>query len=499
MIIKQRKKQLSSFLKVLIFLSVFIWPSVILHAQFPGATADTSSIQGYIVNFYEFGLAIAGILAVGMIVAGAIFYSLSGASPDKQSEAKDMITSAIWGVVLLFGSYLILKTINPSLVVLGPPGGNILNCTKENMPPAAHPCGVNENPLDSNGNCQCYPINTIKCKDVVTNPPLNPCLPGQSELDESGKCQCVAPVPKDLACPASIAPLEPNLSNPIPIYSWLDDVSISNPSINPLPVINWSSSRCPRKAIIKTNQKFYTLDCGDWLTSASCADSWSRDNDGHTISTSTSQTTGWLWPYYPKNDSPANSRCVLYAWYDSEKEEIKKADLAGLKPCTTFSASTTLNVADPKKIQDCQSCVDFPFYIVTDILIPSKPIGVVCNPDLATSTKTCGVNSNIKTKLLALWDLTKHWNESGRQREKDAWKDLAWQVTEVWPPKGEHQDPCHYNGTCVDVALTENINCDNINAFIFFARNAGFTVGNEYPFCGGTITQNWSGGHFHLK
>ncbi len=30
-----------------------------------------------------------------------------------------------------------------------------------------------------------------------------------------------------------------------------------------------------------------------------------------------------------------------------------------------------------------------------------------------------------------------------------------WWVTEGWPPTVNHQSPCHYNGTCVDVNLTD--------------------------------------------
>lgn len=81
----------------------------------------TKSIAAYIKRLYQFGVGIAGILAMGMIVGGAIFYSLSAGSPDRQREGKDMISSAIWGIVLLFGSFLILKTVNPRIVALQDP------------------------------------------------------------------------------------------------------------------------------------------------------------------------------------------------------------------------------------------------------------------------------------------------------------------------------------------------------------------------------------------
>ena len=87
----------------------------------PSVTNDNVAIQGYLVRLYSFGLGISGILAVGMIIVGAIYRSISGGSPDKISEGNDMIKSAIWGLLLLFGSYLILQTINPVLVDLRTP------------------------------------------------------------------------------------------------------------------------------------------------------------------------------------------------------------------------------------------------------------------------------------------------------------------------------------------------------------------------------------------
>jgi len=82
----------------------------------------TESIPNYIRRLYQFAIGISGILAVGMMVAGGILYTVSGGSPDKQREGMDMIFSALWGLGLLFGAYIILNTINPQLVLLKEPG-----------------------------------------------------------------------------------------------------------------------------------------------------------------------------------------------------------------------------------------------------------------------------------------------------------------------------------------------------------------------------------------
>ncbi len=123
----------------LVVLSVFFVSALFVHAQepspnkivninFPCSPNDSScsdisnetSIITYIMRFYNFGIAIVGIVAVGMIVAGGVYISTSGAV-DKRSEGKDMITSAILGIVLLFGSYVLLRTVNPDLVLLKDP------------------------------------------------------------------------------------------------------------------------------------------------------------------------------------------------------------------------------------------------------------------------------------------------------------------------------------------------------------------------------------------
>ena len=76
----------------------------------------------FVNNFYLYVLGIAGTLAVIMIVYGAIKYIITGGNTASQKDARDIIVSSVWGIVLLAGAYLILSTINPSLVELKNPG-----------------------------------------------------------------------------------------------------------------------------------------------------------------------------------------------------------------------------------------------------------------------------------------------------------------------------------------------------------------------------------------
>ncbi len=129
--------------------------------------STTSSVPGFIKGFYDFSILIAGILAVGAIIVGGIMYSVSGAV-DKKGEGKGIIMGAIWGLVLLLGAYVILKTVNPRLVELENPGGvlevaGFERCTEKiiKIPGVGEKelpkCNLEEWPVDFNtGYCKCY-------------------------------------------------------------------------------------------------------------------------------------------------------------------------------------------------------------------------------------------------------------------------------------------------------------------------------------------------------
>lgn len=90
--------------------------------QFPSTNLGTpTNLPDYIRTFYEFALGIAGFLAFIMILVGGA-HILFSAGADKVKEGKEYITSALYGVALLFGSYLILNTVNPNLINVSEPG-----------------------------------------------------------------------------------------------------------------------------------------------------------------------------------------------------------------------------------------------------------------------------------------------------------------------------------------------------------------------------------------
>lgn len=71
-----------------------------------------------IARAYQFALSFGAVLAFGAIVYGALKYAIARGNPAGQSDAKDRITQALLGLLLLLGAYLILRTVNPELVAL---------------------------------------------------------------------------------------------------------------------------------------------------------------------------------------------------------------------------------------------------------------------------------------------------------------------------------------------------------------------------------------------
>ena len=92
----------------------------------PTEAEVAQSPAAYIARLYQFALMLSGMLAFGMIIFGAIQYIVSAGNTTQQSDARDRITQALWGVALLLGAYLILYTIDPKLVSLTDPNIDII-------------------------------------------------------------------------------------------------------------------------------------------------------------------------------------------------------------------------------------------------------------------------------------------------------------------------------------------------------------------------------------
>lgn len=72
----------------------------------------------YIYYFYKYFASVVGILAAVMIIYGGFRYLTSFGNPTRIAAAKEQITSAVIGLFLTLGTYIILFTINPSIVTM---------------------------------------------------------------------------------------------------------------------------------------------------------------------------------------------------------------------------------------------------------------------------------------------------------------------------------------------------------------------------------------------
>ena len=113
----------------LLFLFLFSGAGSALAVDFTNVVPDIASPQGtggagfvgWIQSFYQFSLIAGVFLAVGVIAWAGLRYSLAAGNPSGQSDAIDQILQALLGLILLFGAYLILYTINPNLINLSLP------------------------------------------------------------------------------------------------------------------------------------------------------------------------------------------------------------------------------------------------------------------------------------------------------------------------------------------------------------------------------------------
>jgi len=109
---------------------IFMVLPLVSHAiklEYPfGGLNDSSTPCDYINALYIWGLGIAGATAVTGMAIGGIYYMVG-----QNSRGKDRITNSLIGLLVLFGVWLILYTINPDLATFKN------NCKLEAIPPPA--------------------------------------------------------------------------------------------------------------------------------------------------------------------------------------------------------------------------------------------------------------------------------------------------------------------------------------------------------------------------
>jgi len=163
----------------------------------PSGSAVQNPAQ-YIQYFFIFGLSLIGFLAVAALAVGGIMWMIGG-SITSTEKAKNIIVGAVSGVVLLLCSYLLLYTIDPSLVNLTP---HVLPLVKIQAPAAPATLPQCQTGFEYIWPGWCVPqaagIGTAECQ--VKTPPTcteTKCITGgcaaRSLIWEQSQCNCVQP------------------------------------------------------------------------------------------------------------------------------------------------------------------------------------------------------------------------------------------------------------------------------------------------------------------
>ena len=94
------------------------WDKYTPLAPLPGTTNEDgkTDLQTYIPGIFKLAIGIASVLAVLMIIIGGVEYITTDAIQGK-SDGKARIQNALWGLVLVLVSWILLYTINPKLTV----------------------------------------------------------------------------------------------------------------------------------------------------------------------------------------------------------------------------------------------------------------------------------------------------------------------------------------------------------------------------------------------
>jgi hypothetical protein len=114
-----------------------------------------SQFKSLVEGIYKFGIWTVGLAALLMIIIGGFMYLTSAGNTSKAGNAKEIITDAIYGLIVALFAFLLLFVINPDLTTIN------LSMTKVSM--------TNTNPSSGPGNTN--PLNPGGGATTPTNPP----------------------------------------------------------------------------------------------------------------------------------------------------------------------------------------------------------------------------------------------------------------------------------------------------------------------------------------
>lgn len=116
--------------KALLLLALLLLPLSVValnlqYPQFPGAPNINDPAQQNLTSIvawlYVLFVGISGLAAFVMIIWGGVKWMISQGNSSQITEARDIIKNALFGILLVLASFLILQIINPELTLLKNP------------------------------------------------------------------------------------------------------------------------------------------------------------------------------------------------------------------------------------------------------------------------------------------------------------------------------------------------------------------------------------------
>ena len=463
-------------------------PIVNVNFPCPNCAQNPSDITTYLNTFYQFSLWIGGALALGMIVAGGVMRIVSAGSPDKIHEANDMITSAIFGLLLLFGAVLVLNTINPQLTLLKLPTANeqFVSGPQTDVQSLADTNCVAQNVKDFgniavwNGAQQYSSLNCIYRRDVLNNSQYNgatfvadntyydedftmpngsvvwlyPYFTGTTPL-QTAKCLIYAYKEPGVSSTVQMTPLNPNLHLCSPQYQSMDGPVCSEWTYTG---VDGSGNQVTQKIAVSSS----TFNYSDPSSPPPLTTTSTIENVGDSM--------------YPVFQTITRYFCIG----SDGKSTNSICTQSGSTPfwqCSTITKPTPTDQPNNVLINTCAGpCVN-----IANVL-PEKSTGLTdCDKSVKDTNKNADGNCKLTSTLVEKLKVFK---------TKMATSNISWQVNEAWPPTVHHADYCHSIGTCADIAITSSPTCDNIQKTLDNLTASGIQIYNEYWNEHSTCTMN---------
>ncbi|MEI6287982.1 MAG: pilin [bacterium] len=204
----------NTYLKIFISIAIAVWfifpliasaTSTEFKLNVPlGSKTTVSSFDEYISLWYQFFAGVVGVLVTVMLMWGGMKWLTSRGNSGTINEAKDIIISAIAGLILFFLSYTVLSLVNPRLTIISMPelgpgvdsaaspgsGGsslnnNISNNSNKDTQPSTTGTGTGQ-PSPNN-----TPTNETANRSALNNAGVNITSSGNCQDCNNGSCTCV--------------------------------------------------------------------------------------------------------------------------------------------------------------------------------------------------------------------------------------------------------------------------------------------------------------------